>query len=150
LTRSSQAADLDKPRGTFELLEHTADTGVAVRSESLAGFFLAAAEGLRSVLTTARCSDGLSFDIELTRYDVEELLVAWLQEILYLFETKHFLPATFTIRDVSSCHLTATLNGTLFDPARHVLEHEIKAVTYHRLRVACVNGIWQADIYLDL
>jgi len=150
LTRSSQAADLEKPKGSFELLEHTADIGIAVRAASLEGFFLAAAEGLRSVLTAARCSEELSFDIELTRYDVEELLVAWLQEILYLLETKHFLPATFTLREVSSCHLKATLNGSRFDPARHALEREVKAVTYHRLRVACINGMWQADIYLDL
>jgi len=134
----------------FQLLEHTADIGVAARGKSLAELFCAAAQGVRHLLTSSRCSSELTCDIELTCNDLEELLVSWLQEILYLFEAERFLPAEFTIRSVSTKHLTATVHGCRFDPERHQLEREIKAVTYHRLRVDCSDGMWQADIYLDL
>ena len=70
----------------YRLLEHTADMGIAARGNSLAELFQAAAEGLRAVLIEAPCDETESQQVSLTAEEPGELLVAWLQEILYRFE----------------------------------------------------------------
>ena len=46
--------------------------------------------------------------------------------------------------------VTAELSGEPFDPARHEIHTEVKAVTYHLLKVAQEGGLWTGRIVLDL
>ena len=66
----------------------------------------------------------------------EDLLVEWLNELIFLSETRHRLYNHFQVElDASCCQLTATISGEPIDRARHVLDHEVKAVTRHGLTV---------------
>jgi len=135
---------------TYRLLEHTADMGIAARGNSLAELFQAAAEGLRAVLIEAPCDETECQQVSLKAEEPGELLVAWLQEILYRFECSRFLAGRFRITSISETALEATLFGTRFDPRRHPIEREVKAATFHRLQIAKDGDEWVATVYLDL
>jgi SHS2 domain-containing protein len=137
--------------GTHRLLEHTADMGIEASGETLEELFAEAAYGLLEIISgnpETRCREEKIVAVE--GGDAEELLVNWLNEILYLFEIKRFFPQDFEIEEVRGNRLLARVRGEPFDPQRHPVEREVKAVTYHQLRVEKTNGLWHARIYVDL
>jgi len=137
--------------GTHRLLEHTADMGIEASGETLEDLFAQAAYGLLEIIAgtpEALCREEMIVTVE--GGDAEELLVNWLNEILYLFEIKRFFPLDFEIEEVRGNHLLARVRGEPFDPQRHPVEREVKAVTYHQLRVEKTYGLWHARVYVDL
>lgn len=135
----------------YRLLEHTADMGIEGEGESLAALFQQMALGLRQVIT--ECADIRPLDeiiIEVEGGDREELLVSWLGELVFLLETRHFLPAAFEIENLDEERLKARVRGELFDPTRHFIDREIKAVTYHLVRVEETEDGWTGRVYVDL
>ena len=137
--------------GTHRLLEHTADMGIEASGETLEELFAQAAYGLLEIIAgnlEALCREEKIVTVE--GEDSEELLVNWLNEILYLFEIKRFFPLDFEIEEVRGKRVLARVRGEAFDPQRHPVEREVKAVTYHQLLVEKTNGLWHARIYVDL
>ena len=82
--------------------------------------------------------------------DREALLVAWLGELLFLFETWHFVFSQFTIQSMTPNKIQALGGGELFDSKKHRLNLVIKAVTYHQLRIWEEKGVWRARVIFDL
>ncbi|TYO99337.1 SHS2 domain-containing protein [Geothermobacter ehrlichii] len=136
---------------THHLLEHTADMGIEAEGESLAELFVETGRGLRQMITGETVgSVSEEITVEITGGDREELLVNWLNEILYLFEIRGFFPAEFAIDEMDETHLRVRVGGERFDPARHPVEREVKAATYHQLVVEERDGTWRARVYVDL
>jgi SHS2 domain-containing protein len=90
-----------------------------------------------------------SFTLDIRGEDREYLLFDWLKELLYRFESEHFLPARFEVR-LRDDGLSATVWGEPFDPARHTLSHEVKAITYHGLTVEPTADGWLAEVIVDI
>ena len=135
----------------FRLLEHTADMGIAAEGESLAALFQQAALGLRQIMTaTTDIEPRQEVLIEVRAQDREELLVNWLGELVFLLEHRQLLPATFEIESATEVRLRARIWGEPLDPARHELDREIKAVTYHQVRVEQTASGWRAQVFVDL
>jgi SHS2 domain-containing protein len=88
--------------------------------------------------------------VEITAGEGEELLVNWLNEILFLFDSRGFLPAEFIIEQATENRIRARILGEPFDPERHPIDREIKAATYHQLRLEHGEKGWLARVYLDL
>lgn len=137
--------------GQYRLLEHTADMGIEAVAETREELFAQAAYGLLEVIFgtptgVARQEKALAVE----GGDPEELLVNWLNEVLYLFEGKGFVPVDIEVEEVGWGRARARVSGEPFDPLRHPVEREVKAVTYHQLRVEKVDGAWQARVYVDL
>jgi SHS2 domain-containing protein len=82
--------------------------------------------------------------------DREALLVAWLGELLFLFETRQLIFGRFTIQSLTPNTIQALGHGELFDPKRHGLKLGVKAVTYHQLRIWEEKGFWRARVIFDL
>ncbi len=135
----------------FHLLEHTADMGIAAEGETLAALFQQAALGLRQIVTSAEdIQSRQDMIVEVMAHDREELLVNWLSELLYLLESRQFLPADFEIQKITEQQLLVRVAGEPADPERHQLEREIKAITYHQIKVERIDGGWRAQVYVDL
>lgn len=134
----------------YRLLEHTADMGIEAYGESLAELFEQAALGLLEILGAEQVACRAERTLEVTGYDVEELLVNWLSEVLYLLEGQSFLPTSFVIEAAGRQRLRARVLGDTYDPVRHRLEREVKAVTYHQLQVEEQDGRWRVRIFVDL
>lgn len=135
----------------FRLLEHTADMGVAAEGENLAALFQQAALGLRQIITSSSAiQPRQELLVEVRGQDLEELLVNWLSELLYLLESKQFLPARFEIIEISEQQLSARVQGERVDCCRHELQREIKAVTYHQIEVMKTAAGWRTRFFVDL
>lgn len=137
--------------GGFRLLAHTADMGIEATADSLAEVFVEAARGLRSIIFGETPIASVREEtVKILGADSGELLVGWLSEILYLFEIHRLAPADFVVEDLAGGMLRAKVLGETFDPVRHPLEREVKAITYHQLSVAKEGSLWLARLYVDL
>lgn len=135
----------------FETFEHTADIGLIARGRTLAEVFEHAADGLVDLSVDPEgLRDDIRTQVTLSAGDREALLVAWLNELLYLLDTQRFLPRRSQITQLDDTHLAADLVGGTVDPRRHAVRRMIKAATYHALSLRRVNDLWEARIILDL
>lgn len=135
----------------FEIFEHTADLGIRVEADSLSALLAEAATALTSVLAAnpdaIRPTQTLELTIDGT--DPEELLVDWLSEVLWRFSAEHMLFSRFEIVEHGG-HVAARLEGEPVDESRHQLDTEIKAITYHHLKVERRADRWTAEVIVDL
>jgi SHS2 domain-containing protein len=140
-----------RSRAGFRLLAHTADIGLEARAPSRGELFIAAAEGVKSLLFgESPAEPTLRREVRLRAGNGTELLVAWLNEILFLCEADRLVPAAFEIVALGETDVAAVITGEVYDPARHVVERTAKAVTYHRLVVEEREKGWYARVYIDL
>jgi SHS2 domain-containing protein len=77
-------------------------------------------------------------------------MVNWLRELLYLWSGKALLVASTQITQISDQQIEAIIRTEPFNPDRHRIRTEIKAVTYHQIRVDCRSTGWQARIIFDV
>jgi SHS2 domain-containing protein len=137
--------------GDFQLLEHTADMGIMATGGSLAELFVAAARGLREIVFGDQTVEQgrEEFSVEVQGGDTEELLVNWLNELLFLMLDRSVFPTKFTMEEIEERHLRGKISGRSADldiePVR-----EVKAVTFHLLRIEEHKGRWQGRVYVDL
>jgi len=135
----------------FRLLAHTADMGIEATGDSRAEVFVAAARGLRNMIFgDVPVTPRQSAPVSLAGGNIDELLVTWLGEILYLFEVRGLVPAEFVIGEITETSLHGEVRGEPFDPKRHPVEREVKAITYHQLYVEQKAQGWRARVYVDL
>jgi SHS2 domain-containing protein len=134
-----------------ELFEHTADLGLRATAPDLGTLFDEAAACLVAAMVEdpASVRPAQEVRIELAGDDREFLLFDWLKELLLRFETDHLLFASFEV-EVTDGGLTATARGEEYDPARHALAHEVKAITYHELKVEKTADGWLAEVIVDI
>jgi SHS2 domain-containing protein len=135
----------------YDLFEHTADLGLRVRAADLDTLFAEAAACLFSAIVEnpADIRPETPVTFELAGDDREFLLFDWLKELLYRFDGEHLLFGRFEVR-VTDRGLTGTARGEPLDPTRHVLLHEVKAITYHGLKMERTDDGWLAEIIVDI
>jgi len=140
-----------RPPKPYRLITHTADLGMEVRGKDLTDLFVQAGWAFFDVMMEARRIDlQQERTITVEAPDREALLIAWLGELLYLFETQHLVFGKFLIQAITSQSLQACGWGELFDLKKHHLKSTIKAVTYHQLRIWEEKGGWRARVIFDL
>jgi SHS2 domain-containing protein len=134
--------------GTFE---HTADLGLRIRADDLDTLFAEAGQALFSVIVDnpqdIRAVEEMPCTIKGS--DAEELLHDWLTELLFTFHVRRLLLAKFQVR-ITSTELTAIAIGEKFDPSRHQLGMEVKAITWHGLKVVQTPSGWMAEVIVDI
>jgi SHS2 domain-containing protein len=134
-----------------ELFDHTADLGLRATAPDVHALFAEMAKCLVDAMVEDPSSVQPAEEVRvvLDGTDREYLLFDWLKELLLLFETDHLLFVSFDVR-VDDDGLSATARGERYDPARHVLAHEVKAITYHELKVEQSADGWLAEIIVDI
>src|SRR5262245_14583476 len=135
----------------YEYFEHTADLGIRVRAADLNSLFAEAGTALFAAvldgLDTVRPAQ--SIDVAIAGAELDYLLFDWLRELLYRFDADHMLFSRFEVA-VRESGLKGTASGEHIDPARHVLSHEVKAITYHGLRVERQGCEWVGEVSVDI
>lgn len=130
----------------YRFIEHTADLGIRVTAPDLKSLFREA--GLALVEITGASSreimEGLGISLE--GIDNVDLLVRWLQEVLYLIEVKHVRIGEIEICELSDTFLKALISGRREDTP---LIREIKAATYHNLDIRTIDGAFETTIVFD-
>ena len=135
----------------YETFPHTADLGLRVRAATREAMFRDAARGLFSmlVLNLDAVLPAEEYRIELAADDVDYQLFDWLTELLYRFDSEHLLLSEFDVQFTDG-DLVGICRGERLDTSRHEMDHEVKAITYHGLKVKESDGQWQAEVIVDI
>jgi len=125
----------------FEIIDHTADVGIIAYGGDIKQAFVNAARALFSLITELdNVEEVLYRDIEVTAPDEASLLVAWLNELIYLFDAENLIFNRFDIIKLNSTRLKARSYGERVDSSKHKLKIGVKAATYHMLKVDRDDG----------
>lgn len=125
--------------------------GFTVSAPTVSDLFACAGEALYSAMCDRRTVRRLEERvITLEADDPESLLVAWLDELIYLFETEAFLARNCRVEVEGGLTLRAKLIGEGYDPSRHRLVTVFKGATWHHLRVVREGDGWRATVIMDV
>lgn len=140
----------------FEQFEHGADVGVRGFGATPAEAF----EGAATALFTLLCDDPTrlrpeaSERVEVTAPGLEELLVAYLNELISLADVRGLVFGRFSVSIEAPpggpARLTGTAGGERFDRERHAFTVLPKGASYTGLRVAEEGGRWVAQCVVDV
>jgi SHS2 domain-containing protein len=136
----------------FEELEHTADAGLRVFGNDLREILENAAEGMFSLIGTVKFEerDVVERRLEFPYDTAEEALLQWLRALLLEFDLRGFFPVRVSL-ELQPARAAALMHGITFDPQRHALRSELKAVTQHGLRVRSrPGGGLEAEVIFDV
>ena len=135
----------------YELLDHTGDLGIRVWAADVRGIFQEAARALFDIITDLeKVEVHVDVEVAVEGLGQEELLVAWLSELLYLYEVEGLLLCDFTITDIDEVSIQGVAMGEEFQENRHDIKTSIKAVTYHQVEIQQQDGGWQAQVIFDI
>ncbi len=137
-----------------EVFEHTADIGLRIRAATLPDLFREAAEGLFELivpdLNTVRPQAGSAFQTAqpARRVRLSALRLAKRTAL----HVRHQAAGAGEVRRADNGRRTwkqrPAVNRSI--ASRHQLEHEVKAITYHGLKVVRDGDGWLAEVILDI
>ena len=143
-------------KGSWEFVEHTADVGLLAHGRDAAEALANAGAALFDLMIgLSEVSEGCARRIEVVGSDPADLLVAWLSELLYLFDVEGLVFRRFEVTLVEQdWRVVAVGRGERFDPSRHELSLGVKAATYHEAALERVVDApeprWRARVILDV
>lgn len=139
---------------TYRFIEHTADVGVEIEANTYEGVLSEGLLALTDILTEVeKVSLELEMPVDLIAPSREDLLVEWLNELVYLFDSESVLLRRSAVRvgkQGDDWRLRATVGGERYDPGLHRIKTLVKAVTYHQLAVRSSTSGWQARVVFDI
>ena len=138
----------------YEYLEHTGDIGIRAYGVTLEELFINAAQGLLEATADLTTIDTTTqTEIEVSAESLEELMVAWLDELNFRHEVEEVFFRQVEIREISKApyRLVGVAYGEPADFTKHVVYTEIKSITYHQLIVEQTpDKRWMAQVIFDL
>lgn len=137
----------------FEIIEHTADIGIRVFGEDTNGLFLSASSALFSLLMDYKPNPVIKKIIKLQAQNLEELLVSWLNELISLVFTYGYLFSSFEIKvnnEDGINKLQAVVRGEQLNDISSKINMEIKAATYHNLKIVKNNKYYVVEVIFDV
>jgi len=135
----------------YEQFPHTADIGVRVFGRDTKELFENAAFAMFDLLADLEGLKGdIVKDFEIKAPNKEELLVDWLDELLFNFYTNDIIFYKFDVHEVSETGLEAKAFGRPIAANRNRLKTEIKAATYSDLKIVKAGSGLQVEIIFDV
>jgi SHS2 domain-containing protein len=135
-------------------IDHTADVAADLDGRSPAELFVSGAQALTDTITALDAVRPLvTQPVTVQAPTIEDLLVDWLNELVYRFEVDNLLVATADLRvdqQDGRWRLSGTIGGERFEPARHPSRVQVKGATYHGLHVTGEHGTWTARVVFDI
>jgi SHS2 domain-containing protein len=137
-------------RCSYRLIAHTGDAAIQLRAPHLEGLFESAARGVFALLAEGRVRRRPVLSTRIESSDAEALLVDWLNELIFLHTVGRWMLIPTRLSIAAGRRLQATLVGEQFDTGRHHARREVKAATFHGLRLERQAGLWRARVVFDL
>jgi SHS2 domain-containing protein len=137
----------------YGIIEHTADIGISVTSGDLKGLFKGAALSMFDIIAQKKDRAGSfagkkTLQISLSADDKEELFVNWLNELLLLSATRGLIFNDLRINKLNENTIEAKAVG--LDSGGFEFKKEIKAATYHGLRIEKKGKRFYAEVIFDV
>lgn len=135
----------------YEVFEHKADIGLHIYGPSFKDLLENAGVALfETMADMSKVKIVDAVEVSARGETVEELFMAWLRELLYIFHGERCLLKEFEIKELVNNSVKGFVRGERIDNERHVMHGEVKGATYHRLEVKEVDGKWEARVILDV
>jgi SHS2 domain-containing protein len=135
----------------YEQFPHTADIGVRVFGATPKELFENAAFAMFDLMADLEgITGGIVHEFDLKAATSEELMVSWLDELLYISCTKEIIFYRFEILELTDKYLKAKAFGRSFAANRNRLKTEIKAATYSGLSISKTDGGYSVEIIFDV
>lgn len=137
--------------GKFEIIDHTADVGIAAYGSDMKEAFASVAAGMFSLMVDLdSIMEATSRKVDIKADNREDLLVAWLNELIYIHDTEGMLFSRFAVNDLGDRELKADCYGEKLDIERHSMKMEVKAATYHNVRIKEISGGCRVQVLFDI
>lgn len=138
------------PYGTYREFDTTADLGIDVQASSLPKLFSAAAYAMFDRISDLKNRHStIQLNVTLSSTSVKELIVDWLNELIYLCDTRDCIFFEFDVM-IYANQLSAIVRGDLFNPEQDAVRHAIKAATYHQLTLVERSGSHYLRVIFDI
>lgn len=135
----------------YKILNHTADIGIDVWGKTKKELFANAAVAIYDLMINlSEVEEAGEKTINVAGSDLQDLLVNFLREVLYLFNGKGWLMKKCRIKEMTARSLVAQVAGASYSRRKHQIKKEIKAVTYHGLSITKNVRGWKAKVIFDL
>jgi SHS2 domain-containing protein len=134
----------------YEVLSHTADTGIEATAPSVSALIDELATGMFELMATvAPCPNDVGVEVEVTAPTLEDLVVGLLSELLYESEVQDLALCGFETTMLGPTHARINARGVDISGVE-VTGPPIKAVTYHAVVVDRREGDWLGRVYFDV
>jgi SHS2 domain-containing protein len=150
LILATEASTFLMPKN-YELIEHTADIGIKVKGNDLAGLFKNAALALFDIIAERQPGKNTllkTIPLSQAADDLEELFIDWLNELLSLSATEELIFTDVHIDALDERSLRARAVGE--EDKYFTLKVEMKAATYHGLKIEKTGSGWEASFIIDV
>jgi SHS2 domain-containing protein len=135
----------------YDILDHTADIGLVIYGKDLPELFVHAGRGFSDMITeVTELPAALKKTITVKGQGAEDLLIAFLKELLFLFDTEQLLFSKFTIEKLDDTELSCQAEGDELDTQKYAFKTGLKAVTHHMLKVEKVKEGYRATVIFDV
>ena len=136
----------------YEIISHTADIGIKAYGSDARELFMNAAGGMFDILIERKTAkrSAKKINIEKKAENIEELLVLWLGELLFLFSARYIVPDNYSIELFNDKSLRAEIGYHKLSVRTDTVLTEIKAVTYHGLSVKKTGTGFEAQVIFDV
>lgn len=128
-----------------EWRSHTAEVELVIEAGSAEEVFAEAATAFAELVAIEDDGPEARHEVRLEAPDNASLLVAWLEELIFLTETDGFVPEEVTALQLGERTLNACVRGR-----RVRVDPLVKAATYHDLQFVRENASWRAQVVLDV
>lgn len=136
--------------GRYEVLSHTADTGIVAYGATLVEVFETAARAMFELMFDAgEAGERLQLHIEVEAATREDLLVEWLSTLLFEAESRDLALRSFDIDTIDEGHVSGRAEGVASD-GTELIGPPVKAVTYHDLVIDQASTGWRAQVVFDV
>lgn len=139
----------------YEILEHTADIGFETSAENFKKLIETSAMSLADMMVKReKLSESIRVETSVEGFDLQELIIGLLQEIIYYFEIKKFLPLRVVVKPGSRAEPAKGGKITVVMFGSKIIEEDVelivKAATYHMIDIRREKNQYKARIYLDI
>ncbi|PIS27887.1 MAG: hypothetical protein COT43_08190 [Candidatus Marinimicrobia bacterium CG08_land_8_20_14_0_20_45_22] len=142
---------LQKQKQVYELFDHTSDLGVIVRGKNLMELFQNSALAVLDIMSgSVPYGNSIVLSVNLQAENFELLLRDWLAELIFLSNDKKILFNSFNFQHLDQHSIKADLIGVACSSDFFSVKKEIKAVTYHQLKIQHSKSGYTARFVLDI
>lgn len=135
----------------YTVIDHTADVGIEVEASSREELFLKSGLAMFDLMFgLGSVGKDVTKPLSVTAESPSELLIAWLNELLYFYAVERIIFSDFTDVELGEQTFRALGCGERYNPDKHRCDLEIKAATYHDVSLACIGGRWKARVIFDV
>jgi SHS2 domain-containing protein len=135
----------------YEQLDISGDAGLRIRGKDLEDLFKNAAISMSGLITDTESIKKTEIKkVSLSSDSYESLLVLWLNELIFLFDTYGFIGTSFEVK-IRKHSLNSQIGGGIIDPEVNESRLLLKAATYHGLSLRRKSGSqWEATVIFDI